>query len=114
MTIRGVFRVPDDGPVLRRAEDALDLIGEAWGSEVATIAVPAARLDPTFFELRSGLLGEITQTFANYRIRLAIIGDIDEYEASSSAFRDYVREVNSRDDVWFVPDDAALDARLSS
>lgn len=55
------------------------------------IAVPVARFDPEFFRLRSGLAGEITQKFVNYRSKLAVIGDISEKAAESVALRDFVR-----------------------
>lgn len=109
----GVLRIPADGPALATAQDALDLIGDAWGADASTIAVPASRFDSTFFDLRSGLLGEVTQKFVNYRIRLAVVGDVSLFTSSSNAFRDYVREVNAGTQVWFVADDAELRSRLA-
>lgn len=109
----GILRIPAVGPALATPQDALDLIGEAWGAKASTIAVPASRLDSIFFDLRSGLLGEVTQKFVNYRIRLAIVGDVSVFTSMSNAFRDYVRETNAGSDVWFVADDAELEARLA-
>ena len=48
----------------------------------------------------------------NYRIRLAIVGDLGEYTAESDALRDYVWESNRGDQVWFVRDDEELAKRL--
>lgn len=110
---RGIHRISPAGPAIASPQDALDLIGEAWGATASTIVVPVERLDPTFFDLTSGLLGEVTQKFVNYRIRLVVLGDITEYEAESKAFRDYVHEANSGDHVWFVVDDAELGLRLA-
>lgn len=108
----GILRLPLDGPTLATGQDALDAIGEAWGSDASTIVVPVERLDPRFFELRTGVLGELTQKFVNYRIRLVVIGDVSTHTTASDAFRDYVRETNAADQVWFVADEADLAARL--
>ena len=107
----GILRI-SAGPPIAATQDALDLIGEAWGSSASTVVVPAERFDPTFFDLRSGLLGEVTQKFVNYRIRLVVLGDITRHVTRSDAFRDYVRETNAGDQVWFVADDAELETRL--
>jgi hypothetical protein len=91
--------------------DALDLIGASFlGAEV--VAVPAARLDERFFSLSTRFAGEIMQKFLNYRLRLAVIGDISGHLASSSALRALVQESNRADHVWFLPDLDALDAWL--
>jgi hypothetical protein len=108
----GILRISPDGPAIAATQDALDLIGEAWGANASTIVVPAERFDPAFFDLRSGLLGEVTQKFVNYRLRLVVIGDVSAHVAASDAFRDYVRETNAGGHVWFVADQAELDARL--
>jgi hypothetical protein len=109
----GILRAPADGSALAVPQDALDLIGEAWGASASTVVVPVERLDPAFFDLASGLLGEVTQKFVNYRIRFVVLGDVTEYEAQSKPFRDYVHETNSGDHVWFVADEAELGLRLA-
>ncbi|MEU4097003.1 DUF4180 domain-containing protein [Streptomyces sp. NPDC026673] len=101
----------EEGVRIAGVQDALDVIGSAF-SRAEVVAVPVARLDERFFELRSGLAGEILQKFVNYRIRLAVVGDISAYVAASKAFRDLVRESDRGDGTWFVADLDALDARL--
>ncbi len=101
------------GPPVATTEQALDLIGAAFaGAEV--VAVPAGRLDPSFFSLGTRFAGEIMQKFVNYRLRLVVVGDISAHLAASAALRALVDESNRRGHVWFVPDLAALDARLSA
>ncbi|MFI7598391.1 DUF4180 domain-containing protein [Actinoplanes sp. NPDC049681] len=99
------------GATICEVQDALDVIGAAFG-RADTVAIAAERLDEQFFRLRSGLAGEIMQKFVNYRIRLAIVGDISAHTAASDALRDLVRESNERDHVWFVPTLDDLDALL--
>ena len=102
-----------DGPIVSSSEDTSDLIGNAWVDNVGLIAIPVSRLDPAFFELRSGKAGELAQKLVNYQLRLAVVGDVSEFEAASDAFRDWVWESNRGTHVWFVPDEAALEARLA-
>ncbi|MEU6075007.1 DUF4180 domain-containing protein [Micromonospora sp. NPDC047074] len=101
------------GPPVVTAQDALDLIGAAFlGATV--VAVPASRLDPSFFSLGTRFAGEIMQKFVNYRRRLVVVGDISWHVETSSALRALVHESNRSDHVWFVPDLDALDARLGA
>ncbi|MFU8854605.1 DUF4180 domain-containing protein [Micromonospora sp. SL1-18] len=101
------------GPPVATTEQALDLIGAAFaGAEV--VAVPAGRLDPSFFTLGTRFAGEVMQKFVSYRLRLVVVGDISAHLAASSALRALVAESNRHDHVWFVPDLASLDARLSA
>lgn len=101
-----------DGPAIGSARDATDLIGEAWHQEASAIVVPATRLDPNFFRLRTGLAGEFVQKVANYRAKLAVVGDISAQVAESDSLRDFVRESNRGETVFFVPDLAGLIERL--
>jgi len=97
---------PVDGP-----QQALDLIGASYG-RADVVAVPASRLDPSFFSLRSGVAGEVMQKFVNYRVRLAIVGDISAEIAASTALRDLVVESNRGRHIWFVADLDELDSHL--
>lgn len=100
-----------DGPPVASGRDVQDLIGTALaGADV--VAVPAQRLDPKFFTLESRFAGEVMQKFVNYRLLLAVIGDISAHLASSSALQALVHEANQGPHVWFLPDLAALDDRL--
>lgn len=107
-----VFRVPADGPPIGSTADAMGLLYADGADEATWIAVPVARLDPAFFDLRSGLAGEVVQTFANYRVGLALVGDVSEHVEGSRALGDFVRESNRGRQLWFVTDEAELRARL--
>ncbi|WP_370616934.1 DUF4180 domain-containing protein [Mumia sp. Pv 4-285] len=104
-----VLRLDPEGPAIT---DAGDVIGDVWAHEAQMVVVPAARLDPEFFRLRSGVAGEFLQKLVNYRIRLAVVGDITAYVEASDALRDLVRESNAGTQAWFFADEAALGARL--
>jgi hypothetical protein len=94
--------VDAEGPHL----SALDLIGEAGASDL--IVVPTSRLDPHFFQLKTGVAGEFLQKMANYRYRVAFVGDIEPWLEASEALQALVRECNRGQAVAFVPDMNAL------
>ena len=64
--------------------------------------VPCDRLDPAFFDLRTGVAGEILQTFVNYHIRLVIVGRLPSSATSSAAFAAFVRESNWGTQIRFI------------
>jgi hypothetical protein len=100
-----------DGPRVTGTQDALDVIGSTY-SRADVVALPAARLDDRFFDLSTGLAGEVMQKFVNYQIRLAIVGDISRHLAASSALQALVRESNRGRHIWFVTDLDELDGHL--
>ncbi|MEU0939119.1 DUF4180 domain-containing protein [Embleya sp. NPDC005971] len=102
-----------EGTPIRTVRDTLDLIGEAGYRGASWVVLPAARLDPDFFRLRTGVAGDVLQKFADYRMRVAILGDITEYTAASEPLTDFVRECNRGRHVWFGADLEALTARLA-
>jgi hypothetical protein len=105
-----VHHVDAGGPAIRTGGDALDLM---FSTEAEWIALPVERLDPAFFDLSTGIAGEIAQKLVNYRRRLAVVGDIGEHLERSGALRDFVRESNRGRQLWFVADAAELEARLA-
>jgi len=95
--------------------DAVDLIAEAhYEHQAEWVLLPVDLLPPDFFRLQTGVAGAIAQKFVNYRMKLAIVGDVSAHEDASEAFRDWVRETNEGRNLWFVPDLAAFDERLDS
>ncbi|MPV37683.1 DUF4180 domain-containing protein [Georgenia subflava] len=109
-----VLHVPAEGEPIGTGQDALDVIGEAWGVEATVISIPAARFVPGFFDLRTGLAGEFIQKMVNYRQRLAVIGDISAHVAASDALGAFVRESNRGTQVWFLESHNALTERLTA
>lgn len=107
-----VLTYPSTGPALGSSADALDAIGATYGQEIDVVAIPASRFSPDFFRLRTGLAGEFIQKFQNYRLRLAVVGDISEAVAASDALRDFVYETNKIGHHLFAVDEAELAAKL--
>lgn len=106
-----VLMCDPSGPVVATEQDALDLIGAAL-LDAEIVAVPVSRLDGEFFSLSTRVAGDIMQKFVNYKVRLAVVGDISHHLEASDALRALVHESNTASHIWFVPDIEALDARL--
>ncbi|CAN3984570.1 DUF4180 domain-containing protein [Kitasatospora purpeofusca] len=109
-----VVRLSADGPVVRAPADGMDLLGEAFAQDAEWLLVPAARFGAEFFTLGTRLAGEVTQKFAQYRVGLAVVGDLSAYTGASGALRDFVRESNRGRQLWFLADEAEFDARIEA
>lgn len=103
----------EDGERLESERDIGTFLGAAWAEDAALVAIPVARINADFFRLNTRLAGETAQKFVNYRIQLAIIGDISPWLAESKALRDFVYEANRGQALWFLDDLAALERRLA-
>lgn len=101
-----------DGPKICGGDDATDVIGAALGHGVELVVLPVRRLAVEFFTLRTGVAGEVVQKFVNYRLRLAVVGDISGHVTRSIALRDFVVEANRGRQLWFVDTPAELAERL--
>ena len=107
-----VLELDPSGPLVGSERDATDILGEAFAHNATVIVIPAARLDPDFLRLRSGLAGNFIQKLQNYHCRLVVLGDISAAVAASTALRDFVYETNAIGNHRFVGDRQALLAGL--
>jgi hypothetical protein len=101
-----------EGEPIRGERDALDCIGDAGYQGAQWVVIPAEGLDEAFFQLRTRVAGDIIQKFVNYRIGIAIVGDISRHTETSSALRDFVGECNRGRQTWFLADMEELRERL--
>lgn len=101
-----------DGPLLATSRDASDLVGDALSVDAELVVLPVQRLSADFLRLSSGLAGEVLQKFVNYRLKVAILGDISTATAASGPLRDFVTESNRGANVWFAPDLPSLEALI--
>lgn len=97
-----------DAVVITNAEDGLNLLGNLYYQGFDNIVVYEQNLTPAFFDLKTGIAGEILQKFSNYRVRLAIVGDFAAYQSKS--IRDFIFESNKAAHINFV---ASLDEALT-
>ena len=81
-------------------QDALDLLANVYYNYGCNnIIVDQSCLHQDFFDLSTGLAGEITQKYVIYQVQLAIVGDFSIYP--SQALQDYMRESNQGKHIFF-------------
>ena len=98
-----VIEIRSDSILISSAQDALDMmINIEYQYDSNKIIVYKENIDEKFFDLKTGLAGEILQKFSNYRIQLAIVGDFSIY--TSKRLKDFVFESNKNNLVFFVED----------
>lgn len=114
MSTPNVLTAPVDGPPVGGEQDALDLLGDAFGAGAEVLVLPVERLAPDFFRLRTGVAGAVVQKFANYRVRLVVLGDVSAHVDAGGPLADWIRETGRGRAVWFVADEAELDRRLAA
>ncbi|KAA6332837.1 hypothetical protein EZS27_018696 [termite gut metagenome] len=86
--------------VIKTPEDGLDLLGNLYYQGFDKIVVQEKNITPEFFDLKSGMAGEILQKFSTYRVRLAIVGDFTPY--SNKSMKDFIYESNKKRQINFV------------
>ncbi|RZK57403.1 MAG: DUF4180 domain-containing protein [Pedobacter sp.] len=86
--------------ILNSAEDGLDLLGNLYYQDFDKIIIYEKNITPDFFDLKTGIAGEILQKFSNYRVQLAIIGDFEKFESKS--IKDFIFESNKSKHINFV------------
>lgn len=79
-------------PVILNAGDMLGVLAEAGYNGCDRIMLDATALGRDFYDLRTGVAGDILQKISNYRLRLAIVGDFSQF--TSKNWRDFVGECN--------------------
>ncbi len=92
--------VLEDGFVAS-VQDALDLIATASYNGAAGVVIPAERLSPDFFALKTRFAGDMLQKFVNYGMRAAIAGDFSGF--ASESLQAFIRESNRGRHVFFQP-----------
>ncbi len=105
-----VAEIRAEGLLIATPEDGLDLLGNLYYQNVDRIILYEENISPDFFDLKTGIAGEILQKFSNYRVRLAIVGNFSAYTGKS--LRDFIFESNKGRQVNFVSSFAEAMERL--
>lgn len=85
---------------IKSGQDGLDIVGNSIYGGSYKIIIYEEGLSPDFFDLKTGLAGEILQKFSNYNCELAIIGEFSKY--TSQALKDFILESNNKGQINFV------------
>ena len=95
-----IAEVISDELVLTSLQDGLDLLVDLYYQGFDKIILHQKNIIPSFFDLKTGIAGDILQKFSNYRIQLTIVGDFSNVESKS--LQDFIRESNKGKLVNFV------------
>jgi len=91
-----------DDILIHNTQDALNLMADCSGRGARHIILREHQITPKFFDLKTGLAGEILQKFVNYQVKLTITGDFSRIK--SKAFQSFIRESNTQGQIHFVSD----------
>jgi|SRR6056297_267872 len=85
------------------AQDLLDHLTDAmYYNKCTCVVVHQRSLGHDFFNLKSGMAGEILQKCSTYGIKIAIIGEFEKYESKS--LKAFITESNNGSGVFFKTD----------
>ncbi len=107
-----IAKVMAEQVVITNAQEALDLIANAYYQEATGIIIEERQLDFSFFDLRSGLAGELLQKCANYQMKLAVIGEFEKFKSES--LQAFILECNRGRAVSFVADTETAISKITS
>ena len=95
---RRIVIASDSGISIGSFTDISDALGECIGK--SGLILTGNDLAPEFFDLHSGLAGELFQKFVNYRLRIAIV--LQDPEAYGERFSELAYEHRSHNMIRFV------------
>jgi hypothetical protein len=105
---RNIVVAAEAGIAIHSAKDIPYVLGAFAGAD--GLLLTEAELGPAFFDLKSGLAGELLQKFVNYHMRVAII--LPKPDAYGPRFRELAYEHRTHPLVRFVPSREEADAWL--
>src|SRR5215217_59987 len=85
-----IAEVMAEGVIIETPDDGNQLLADLYYQGYDIIAIRAEHLHGDFFDLKTGMAGEVMQKCSNQRIRLAIIGDFSN--VTSKSLRDLIYE----------------------
>jgi len=99
--------------LINNVQDALDLIATIRHLyNCNKMVISASSIIKSFFDLKTGIAGEILQKYTNYNMKIAIVGNFEIY--NSKSLNDFIFESNKGSQVFFLPEVKAAIDRLHS
>ncbi len=97
---KNIAEIISDKIIISETQDALDLMADAGWQGAVGLMLNAGNFTPAFFDLKTGIAGDILQKFSTYNMRLAIIGDFSCVKSRS--LDDFIFESNKYGRICFV------------
>ncbi|KYG80796.1 DUF4180 domain-containing protein [Roseivirga echinicomitans] len=95
-----IAEVTSEGFVINDKEDGLDLLGNLYYQGFDHVILHKDNITSDFFDLKTGIAGEILQKFSNYRVKLAIIGNFEVHQSKS--LQNFIFESNKLRQINFA------------
>lgn len=95
-----IAEVISDVLLINDAQDALDILANCGYQGAEGIIMQERQFSDEFFDLKTGVAGEVLQKFSTYNMRLAIVGDYTRF--TSKSLRDFIYESNKAGRINFV------------
>lgn len=108
---KAIAEVVSNAPIITKVQDALDIMADSTYMGASGIILYGKSIQPEFFDLKTGMAGEILQKFSTYRVKLAIVDDFTNVQSRS--LRDFIYESNKHGHVNFVGSTCEAIERLS-
>lgn len=95
-----IAEIQSDQIEIKNTQDALDIMMNCVYSGADNIIWHQHQILPDFFDLKTGMAGDILQKFSTYRARLAIVGDFEN--VASQSLKAFIAESNKVGRIRFV------------
>jgi hypothetical protein len=95
-----IAEIISGGVIINDTQDALDIMAESNSQGASKMILHEKNVITDFFDLKTGIAGNILQKFTNYEVQLAIVGDFSKF--TSKSLRDFIFESNKRGRINFV------------
>jgi hypothetical protein len=99
---KSIAEIISDQIEINTEQDFLDWMASANYEGATSLILHEETLNPDFFDLKTKLAGDILQKAANYRMKIAIVGEFSKY--NSNSLNAFIVECNRGRQIFFVGD----------
>jgi hypothetical protein len=92
-----IVEIIDSNNLIKETDDVFSFL---FSNNCSTIILKKENIDDGFYNLSTGIAGEILQKFSNYQKRMAIMGDFENIKSKS--LKDFIYESNKTGQIIFV------------
>jgi len=97
---KDIALINNESVIIKGVQETIDIIADIlYGDRIDHIIIHDFNFEKSFYDLKSGLLGGITQKFINYNVKVAIVGNYSIYESNS--LNDFIKESNRGRHLFF-------------
>lgn len=92
-----IIEIKENSVIIKDTQDILDIIANLHSRK---FILYKKNINENFFNLKTGLAGEILQKASNYSIQIGIVGDFSKYKSKS--LQAFMFESNKTNQIIFV------------